>query len=109
MTIYVDEAALTYRGALYCHMMIDRDADLEELHLFAERLGLKRQWFQGQKPQYPHYDLSPRMRAKAIRFGAVEIESAGLLYYCKRGPLLFLYTPPKESDHGESAGEPSAS
>jgi hypothetical protein len=54
-----------------CHLLAD---DLEELHAFAHKLGLKREWFQ--KRSTPHYDLAPRRRALAIRLGAIEIDRA---------------------------------
>jgi hypothetical protein len=46
--------------------------DIEELHRFAARLGLKRAWFQGQGA-VPHYDLTAGIRARAVRLGAVEV------------------------------------
>jgi len=76
MTILVDSLT-DYDGALvaapakkhgrrWCHMVSDRS--FEELHEFAQRLGLRRSWF-----QRDHYDLTPGMRAKAVRFGAEEV------------------------------------
>jgi hypothetical protein len=41
------------------------------LHAFAEALGLRRAWFQN-KAGFPHYDLIPTRRAKAVVLGAVE-------------------------------------
>jgi hypothetical protein len=38
---------------VYSHLSADT---MEELHAVAERIGLKRAWFQGQS-SYPHYDL----------------------------------------------------
>lgn len=32
------------------------DGDLDELHKFAQSIGLKREWFQDH-PAHPHYDL----------------------------------------------------
>lgn len=46
--------------------------DLEELHEFAEFIGLKREWYQGN--QFPHYDLTRGKRSQAIRNGAEELE-----------------------------------
>jgi hypothetical protein len=46
---------------------------LDDLHAFAKRLGLKREWFQA-KPRFPHYDLTPSKRPQAVRLGAVEVE-----------------------------------
>jgi hypothetical protein len=42
---------------------------LEELHGFARRIGLKREWFQN-NPLAPHYDLSPKRHAAALAAGA---------------------------------------
>lgn len=53
-----------------CHMTTD--GPIEELHVFADKIGLKRQWFQKHKI-VDHYDLTPKMRAKAIAAGAVEV------------------------------------
>ena len=50
-----------------CHMYADT---LEELHAFAARIGLKRQWFQDKR--LPHYDLTARRRAAAVKLGAIE-------------------------------------
>jgi len=45
---------------------------LEELHLFAGRLGLHRKWFQDHR-RLPHYDLTPNKRRQAVALGAVEV------------------------------------
>jgi len=44
-------------------------ADLHELHIFAERIGLSREWFQEQSS--PHYDVTPAKRETALRAGAI--------------------------------------
>jgi len=49
---------------------------VDELHDFAKRLGLKPEWFQtpGYGLNHAHYDLTTnRMKAKAKRFGAIEV------------------------------------
>ncbi len=51
-----------------CHLTTD--GPLEELHAFAKRLGLKRQWFQDH-PLAPHYDLNASRREFALLLGAV--------------------------------------
>lgn len=66
MTVYVDECALKFRGGLWSHMVAD---SLHELHTFAERLHLKREWFQ-HATLYPHYDVTQSVRAKAVALGA---------------------------------------
>lgn len=51
-----------------CHLTTD--GPLSELHAFALRIGLRRQWFQDH-PKMPHYDLTPQRRIKALQAGAV--------------------------------------
>jgi len=50
---------------------------LDELHEMADRIGLKRAWFQDHR--HPHYDLTPHKRQMAISFGAVSIGSKDML------------------------------
>lgn len=76
MTIYVDELQhwgwkLRGRTVQSCHMFTD-SLDLEELHVFAERIGMKRAWFQ-QSRVSPHYDLTPSRRALAVSLGAIQL------------------------------------
>jgi len=48
------------------------DGDLEELHAMAEKLGLKRDYFQNHI-FLPHYDLIPKKRELAIKKGATPV------------------------------------
>ena len=50
------------------HMQADT---LEELHAMADRLGLRRAWFQTKpgKPWHDHYDLTRQLREQAIPAG----------------------------------------
>ncbi len=50
------------------------DGDLEELHAFAARIGLRRAWFQ-EHSKVPHYDLTPSRRVLALYEGAVFVEA----------------------------------
>jgi hypothetical protein len=45
----------------------------EELHAFAERMGLRPEWFQSRpgRPENDHYDLTEAGRALALTLGAV--------------------------------------
>ena len=43
---------------------------LNELHTMADRIGLKRRWFQNKNKNHPHYDISASKRRLALRFGA---------------------------------------
>ena len=75
----------------------------EELHEFAQRIGLKRAWFQDGR--HPHYDCTtPNMRGKAIRFGAKLTPPTQLLRRSWYAPTLNTITPIRDSsngDHGE--------
>jgi len=55
------------------HLFCDMPANLEELHEFAERLGLKRSWFQDEV-DLPHYDVTVTKRKKAVTAGAVPVD-----------------------------------
>lgn len=57
----------------------------DELHAMADRLGLKRAWWQfnvgpgateEMKRRKSHYDVTPPKRALALRYGAVAMELA---------------------------------
>lgn len=65
-----------------CHMATDH-GNLEELHQFAEKLGLKRQWFQI-GTAVPHYDLTKNKREQAIRLGAVSITTRQMAELIRR-------------------------
>jgi hypothetical protein len=45
------------------------DGTLGELHTFARKLGLQREWFQDSLIA-PHYDLTPIRRIRALELGA---------------------------------------
>ncbi len=76
MTLYVDNANLPYGRMLMCHMVTD-SKDLNELHKMAERIGLKREWFQNHS--IPHYDISLSKKGLAISYGAKEVSSKELI------------------------------
>lgn len=73
MTVYVDHAFAAGDWGRWSgggHLQADT---IDELHAFAERLGLRRQWFQSQpgRPDKDHYDLTAAGRTAAITLGAV--------------------------------------
>jgi hypothetical protein len=45
----------------------------DELHAFAWRLGMRREWFQSKpgRPENDHYDLTEAGRALALELGAI--------------------------------------
>lgn len=57
-----------WRWTSYCHMFAD---SLEELHEFASKIGMRRNWFQDKK--LPHYDLTAKRRTVAVSLGAIEV------------------------------------
>ena len=70
------ETRLPYKE--WCHMVSTENED--ELHAFAERIGLRRAWAQLRpKSSAAHYDLTPSRRALAVKFGAVEVTSRELV------------------------------
>jgi hypothetical protein len=68
MTVYVDSEKAVYYNMRMSHMVADT---LTELHEMADKIGLKRYWFQDHR--VPHYDICQNKRAKAIAAGAVVI------------------------------------
>lgn len=69
MAAYVDDAIWPWRGKQWAHLMAD---SLDELHEFAQRLGLRRNWFQG-RASGAHYDITAAKRESALRLGAVPL------------------------------------
>jgi len=61
------------------HLATDSD-DLEELHAFAKKIGLKRAWFQA--TTIPHYDLDRAGWNLALQHGAVLVSSKELIRCC---------------------------
>jgi hypothetical protein len=75
VTLYVDPLQrhhwiLRGRPIPNCHLFTD--GELEDLHRFAELIGMKRAWFQDHW-RIPHYDLTPARRDRAIAAGAVAL------------------------------------
>lgn len=73
MTVMVDELQVWPHARHRCFRggsaHLTTDGPIAELHAFARRIGLKREWFQSH-PLAPHYDLSPHYREVALRHGA---------------------------------------
>lgn len=71
MPVYVDSLAdHGWELGPSCHLIGDT---LEELHALAEKIGMKRAWFQAYAST-PHYDLTRKRRKAAVAAGAVELE-----------------------------------
>ncbi len=72
----VTEYETTLRYKSFSHMVSTVGRD--ELHAMADKLGLKRAWFQ--TGSFDHYDIVPTKRALAIQHGAVAVNSRILLF-----------------------------
>jgi hypothetical protein len=100
VTVYVDDARIPATVGKYTdrwsHLMAD---DRDELHRFAQRIGLRRSWFQDPcapnrkpwpaKPGSPaaenwHYDVTENMRERAIRQGAKPVTCETLLLIIRK-------------------------
>ena len=68
MAILVDPAIWPWRERLWCHML--SDLHLDELHEFADTLGVPSRGFQGD-----HYDIPEELRVRAIDLGARTVTS----------------------------------
>ena len=76
MSVYVDKSQWPYRNMIMCHMMAD---SLLELHQMADKICVKRQWFQGD-----HYDICKAKREWAIRYGAIAVTTRQMVKLRKR-------------------------
>lgn len=55
------------------HLVAD---SLQELHEFAEKIGLKKHFFEGVRKGHPHYDLTNKLIVnKALENGATVVNS----------------------------------
>jgi hypothetical protein len=74
MTVYVDDSRIPARvgrlSARWSHLLADTP---QELHAFAARLGLRREWFQDKPNGLWHYDVTESKRLQVIRLGATSV------------------------------------
>lgn len=81
MPVYVDKLRdWGWKYGKSCHLWADTN---EELHEFAERIGMKREWFQ-KSTSGPHYDLTAGRRAKAVKLGAIECDDRTMVAHMKQ-------------------------
>lgn len=79
MAVYVDNARNRFGRMIMCHMIADTPEELDEM---ADRLGLKRAWFQ--LLSFPHYDVSLTVRRRAVALGAIEVDRRGNVKVMRR-------------------------
>lgn len=94
MAVYVDDADIPaevrngsrIHRSRWSHLTADTQ---DELHEFAARLGLRREWFQpgrpidGQPSPFWHYDVTSPKRAQALALGAISMPARELASYCR--------------------------
>ena len=80
MTILIDDARWWFRGEKWCHLV--SDVSYEELHDFAQGVGIPRRAFQGD-----HYDIPESYRPQMLAAGAVHVESRELVRRLRAGGL----------------------
>jgi hypothetical protein len=77
MTVYVDDwrqpARVGRVNGTWSHLTVGPCDDLDELHAFAGRIGLRREWFQDEPWPLAHYDVTESKRRQAIAAGAVPV------------------------------------
>lgn len=72
VTILIDEPRWWWRGQRWCHLV--SDTSIDELHDFADSVGIPRRVFQGD-----HYDVPEEYRDEMVAAGAIEVESRELV------------------------------
>jgi hypothetical protein len=68
VTVYIDPPTWPGHGRMWSHLI--SDVSYEELHDFAEKLGVPRRAF-----ERDHYDIPSHRYADAVAAGAVEVGS----------------------------------
>lgn len=79
MAVYVDKMKTKYGRMIMSHMLADT---VEELHDMADKIGLKREWFQNERT--PHYDLCQAKKQLAIENGAIEVDRKKIVELIRR-------------------------
>ncbi|MFE4250384.1 DUF4031 domain-containing protein [Streptomyces sp. NPDC056910] len=72
MTVYIDPPTWPGHGRMWSHVV--SDVSFDELHLFADRLGVPPRAF-----ERDHYDLPSHRYEDAVRAGAVKVGSKELV------------------------------
>ncbi len=70
--ICVDYATKATDGNYWAHLF-DDEGDVDMLHAFAARIGLRRDWFQDNE-RLPHYDVRASKLQMALATGARQVD-----------------------------------
>ncbi|MHB0998190.1 MAG: DUF4031 domain-containing protein [Armatimonadota bacterium] len=70
--IILHRTGLQYRGRDAWHMTSTES--IEDLHKFASKIGMKREWFQD-KPHHQHYDVLGTRVNNALNEGAIVVNT----------------------------------
>ena len=81
MCVYVDNMRAPYRRMIMCHMLADTREELDQM---ADKIGVQRKWIQKAGTVHEHYDICLSARAKAVSFGAKEIDMRGTALLIKK-------------------------
>ena len=80
MTIYIDPPTWPGHGRMWSHLV--SDVSYDELHVFAEALGVPRRAF-----ERDHYDLPSHRYGDAVGAGAREVSSREVIRLLTRAGL----------------------
>jgi len=80
MTIWIDQPIWPRHGTVFAHLI--SDTSLDELHAFAQRVGLHPRSFEGD-----HYDVPQERYAALVAAGAVEVGGKEIVRILQRSGL----------------------
>lgn len=83
---------MKHLGNLWCHLWCDVGNEAYLID-FAIGLGLRRGWFQDKKG-FPHFDLTPNMRKKAVENGAIRTSLRSYIAARMMGTCLYVEGEP---------------
>jgi hypothetical protein len=97
MAVLIDEPRWQFKGRLWAHLVSDQS--LDELHDFAERLGIPRRGFHGD-----HYDVPKEFYDEVVDAGAVPTPSRELVRRLRAAGLRLSPAQRRAVDPNSSAG-----
>lgn len=76
MTAYVDDKQIPYGRMKMCHLLADTTVELEDM---ARTIGVDVRHIEHRGEPNEHLNVSQTYRTKAVKAGAVELDSRGLV------------------------------